>query len=90
MIVRADGGDIDNLDTDKVQSLANGEAVPHVVPVGCIFLPSASIDTRWLRRMLACRLNGFDEVILVTFDAYDVGDFRRLDVAAIVFEQLIA
>ena len=39
--------------------------------------------------MLASSFNCLNEIIFVTFDAYDIGDFLGLDMADIVLKQLI-
>jgi hypothetical protein len=39
--------------------------------------------------MLSSRIDCFYKVFLITFDAYDVGDFGRLNMANVILEQLI-
>jgi hypothetical protein len=40
--------------------------------------------------MQSSQLNGFDEVFLITFNAYDVTDLAWLYMARVILEQLIA
>ncbi len=39
--------------------------------------------------MLASSFNCLNEILLVTFNAYDVGDLCRLNMADIVLEELV-
>ena len=45
MLMRADRGNIDYLDPNKVKSVINRKAIPNIISVACVLLSCASIDS---------------------------------------------